>query len=379
MSSAVMARIGRIALALGVLVVLVWLALRLHSIITAFAVAFVIAYVLNPMANALERLYSRLFARVRFLGPRGLAVGTLCIAVVLALVAVCVFVVPAVYQQVAETVVKLPSYAETLRTRIEPTVQRFNLRYPVVYEELRRRVAETVRNHLPEIVAPLTHVIGAAFSSGLSLVLSVLNLIIVPVFAVYLLYDMNRITAGLAELVPHRYRAYVYSRARAVDGLLSAFVRGQLTVCLMLGAFYAIALSACGVPMGGAVGLIVGFFNLIPYMSTALGLPLTLLLSWVDDQSWQALVAVTVVYFFGQIVEGNIVTPRIVGGRLGLHSIVVVLAVLVGGTLFGFVGMLIAVPTTAALSVFWEDLRSWYLGSSLYQGGAPPAGPPAAA
>jgi predicted PurR-regulated permease PerM len=372
-------RIGRIALALGALALLVWLALRLHSIITAFAVAFVIAYVLNPVANALERLYRRLFGRVHVFGARGLAVGTLCIAVVLALVAVGVFVVPTVYQQVAETVVKLPGYAETFRARVEPTIQRFNLRYPAAYEELRRRVAETVRNHLPEIVAPLTHVVGTAFSSALALVLTVLNLIIVPVFAVYLLYDMNRITAGLAELVPHRFREYVYSRARAVDSLLSAFLRGQLTVCLLLGSFYAIALSACGVPMGGAVGLIVGFFNLIPYMSTALGLPLTLLLSWLDDQSWQALVAVTVVYFFGQIVEGNIVTPRIVGGRLGLHSIVVVLAVLVGGTLFGFVGMLIAVPTTAALSVFWDDLRAWYLGSSLYRGAAPPTGPPAAA
>jgi len=372
MSGSAMARVGRLALLLGVVVVSVWFVLRVRGILTSFALAFAVAYVLNPGANWLERIYARVFGRVRALSPRGLAVGTLCIAVVFVVAAVCVFVVPTVYQQVSETVTKLPGYAETLRARVEPAIQSLNLRYPAAYEEIRRRAEEGVRNHLPEIVAPVTHVIGAAFSSVLSFVLMVLSLVLVPVFAIYLLYDMNRITAGLADLVPHRYRDYVYSRVKEVDRLLAAFVRGQLTVCLILGSYYAIALSLCGVPMGGAVGLVVGFFNLIPYMSTALGLPLTLLLSWLDAQSWQRLAAVAIVFLLGQTVEGNIITPRIVGGRLGLHSVVIMLAVLVGGTLFGFVGMLIAVPTTAILSVFWGDLRAWYLGSELYRRGAPP-------
>jgi predicted PurR-regulated permease PerM len=373
MSASGMARVGRLALLLGAVAVSVWLVLRVRGILTSFALAFAVAYVLNPGVNGLERVYARIFARVRVLSPRGLAVGTLCIAVVLAVAAVGVFVVPTVYQQVSDTVTKLPAYAETLRARMEPAIQRLNLRYPAAYEEIRRRVEEAVRNHLPEIVSPVSHVIGAAFSSVLSFVLTILSLILVPVFAIYLLYDMNRITAGLAELVPHRYREYVYSRVKEVDRLLAAFVRGQLTVCLILGTYYAIALSLCGVPMGGAVGLVVGSFNLIPYMSTALGLPLTLLLSWLDAQSWQRLVVVAIVFLFGQTVEGNIITPRIVGGRLGLHALVIMLAVLVGGTLFGFVGMLLAVPITAVLSVFWGDLRAWYLRSGFYRGGTSPA------
>jgi predicted PurR-regulated permease PerM len=366
-------RAARLALLLGVAALLVWFVLRVRGLVTSFASAFAIAYLLNPGVNGLERVYARMFGRVRMLSARGLAVATLSVVVILAVAAVCVFVVPAVYQQVSDTVVKLPGYAQTARTRVEPAIQRLNLRYPAAYEEMRRRVGETVRNHLPEIVAPVTHVIGAAFSSVLSFVLTVLNLLLVPVFAIYLLYDMNRITAGLAELVPHRYREYVYGRAEKVDRLLASFVRGQLTVCLILGAYYAIALSLCGVPMGAAVGLLVGSFNLIPYMSTAVGLPLTLLLSWLDAQSWQRLVIVTILFFFGQAVEGNFITPRIVGRRLGLHALVVMLAVLLGGTLFGFVGMLLAVPTTAVLSVFWEDLRAWYLGGSFYRGPAPPA------
>jgi predicted PurR-regulated permease PerM len=129
-----------------------------------------------------------------------------------------------------------------------------------------------------------------------------------------------------------------------------------------------VALTLCGVPMGLLVGFAIGFFNLIPFMSYILGLPLALALSWIDDQSLAALGAVAVVFLLGQFVEGNFVTPRIVGESLGLHAVVIMLAVLVGGTVFGFVGMLVAVPVTASLSVFWKDLRDLYLRSDFYRG-----------
>jgi len=153
-----------------------------------------------------------------------------------------------------------------------------------------------------------------------------------------------------------------------VDRLLSAFARGQVAVCLLLGAFYSVGLSLCGVPMGLVVGFVIGLFNLVPFMSYILGLPLALLLSWLDDQSGQKLLAVAAVFAIGQFVEGNFVTPRIVGQSLGLHAVVIMLAVLVGGTMFGFIGMLLAVPVTAALSVFWIDLRDLYLRSAFYRG-----------
>ncbi len=212
---------------------------------------------------------------------------------------------------------------------------------------------------------------SSAFSSVLSFVLTVLNLVVVPIFAIYLLFDMNHIQAGVAELVPHRVRPYVYSRVGQVGTLLSAFVRGQITVCLILGSYYAVALTACGVPMGIPLGFLVGFFNMIPFMSYVLGLPLALLLSWVDSQEPARLLVVAAVFTFGQFVEGNFITPRIVGESLGLHAVVVMLAVLVGGSLFGFLGMFLALPTTAALSVFWDDLRAAYLRSDFFQRGSP--------
>ncbi len=362
----------KVALAAAVLVLLFWAFHRLREVLTPFAIAFAVAYFLNPPVNAMERGLARLLRRLPFLrrrlNPRMVAVGILAVAVVLAVALVLLFVVPAAYHQASDTAAKVPEYLKVLRAKVEPAYQRLHLQYPEQTEEAQTRALTFLKDNLPQILSPITPALKRAFSSLLSFVLTLLNLFIIPVFAFYLLYDMNAIRAGVLDLVPERYRPYLSSRVGEVDHLLSAFVRGQITVCLILGSFYSVTLTWCGVPMGLLVGMAIGFFNLIPFMSYILGLPLALLLSWLDDQSLPALGAVAAVFVVGQFVEGNFVTPRIVGENLGLHAVVIMLAVLVGGTLFGFIGMLVAVPTTAALSVFWADLRDWYLGSDYYRG-----------
>lgn len=352
-----------------------WGLYALRDPLTPFAVALALAYFLNPLVNGMERMFVRTLGRAPAavrdrLDARMLAVGLLAFVVLMVVVAVVLVVVPQVYQQVSETVAKLPDYVNRLRARLEPAYQRLHLKYPEQVDAAQERLQATLRTALPGLLSPVTRAMGRAFSSVLSFVLTVLNLVIIPVFAVYLLYDMNHIREGTKGLVPLRSRPYVYSRLGQVDRLLSAFARGQITVALILGSFYAIALTLCGVPMGLLVGFVVGLFNLIPFMSTILGLPLALLLSWIDDQSLSRLVAVAAVFAFGQFVEGNFITPRIVGQSLGLHAVVIMLAVLVGGSLFGFIGMLLAVPVTAALSVFWADLRNLYLRSEFYRGPA---------
>jgi predicted PurR-regulated permease PerM len=362
----------KVALTAAVLAFLLWGLYRLKEVLTPFAIAFAVAYFLNPPVNAMERGLARLLKRLPFLrrrlNPRMAAVGILAVTVVLAVALVLLFVVPAAYHQASDTAAKVPEYLKVLRAKVEPAYQRLHLQYPEQTEEAQKRALTFLKDNLPQILSPMTRGLSTAFSSLLSFVLTLLNVFIIPVFAFYLLYDMNEIRAGVRELVPVRYRPYLSSRLGEVDHLLSAFARGQVTVCLILGSFYAIALTSCGVPMGLLVGMAIGFFNLVPFMSYILGLPLALLLSWLDDQSLSTLGAVAVVFVVGQFVEGNVVTPRIVGETLGLHAVVIMLAVLVGGTLFGFIGMLVAVPTTAALSVFWADLRDWYLGSDYYRG-----------
>ena len=357
----------RALLAVAAIVLLLRALEAVREVLTPFAVAFALAYFLNPAASALERALERPGRRIH---PRTVAVGVIALFALLALVAVLLFVLPAVYHQLADAVTKLPGWLRALRGRLEPVYQRLNLRYPEQTERVRERAVAVVHERLPGLVAPITHAATRAFTSVVALALALLHLVVVPVFTVYLLHDMNHIPHGLAELVPLRHRPWVYSRMAEVDRRLSAFARGLVTVCLILGSFYALTFTVLGVPMGLLLGIAIGFFHAIPFLSAALGLPLVLLLSWLDDQSLRRLVAIVVLFAFANLVDHNFISPRLVGHRIGLHPVVVILAVLVGGTAFGFFGMLLAVPTTAALSVFWADLRERYLASPFYRGPA---------
>ncbi len=362
----------RVVLGLAAVALVVAALLRLAGVLTPFAVAFALAWLLNPGVYALERFFARRTWLRKRVDPRTVAVGVLVLGVAAALTLAVALVVPALVHQIADAGAKVPGYARVLLTRLEPLIERLNLKYPTEAEEVRKRLQEAAQENWVQILNSLVKGVTTAFSSVLGFVLSFLNLVVVPVVAIYLLYDMNHIKEAAKALVPPRFRGYVFSRGGKVAALIAAFVRGQITVALILGVFYAIALTACGVPMGLPVGFLIGFFNLVPFMSYVLGLPLALLLSWVDDQDPTRLLVVAVVFTVGQFVEGNFITPRIVGDTLGLPAVVIMLAVLVGGTLFGFLGMLLAVPVTAALAVFLGDLRDLYLKSAFYEAEAPP-------
>jgi predicted PurR-regulated permease PerM len=358
----------RLVLILASLGLLLWLLQVLRAVATSFALGFALAYFLNPAVNVIEaRFNSWLRALPRLARhARSLAVALLGFLVLISLAIFILVVVPAAIEQVKETARRLPVWTETVRSKVEPIIQDLNIHYPDEVEMVRNRLREEVQQHLPNLVKPVGAVVGHIFSSALAFALFLIHIVVIPVFAFYLLYDMNEIEERCKNLVPPRHREYVLTRVREMDRLLSAFVQGQLLVCLLMGIFYGVALTFCGLPMGLLVGFLTSFFSLIPYMSTALGLPLVVILSLLDQHSGSAALQVASVYVLGHVVEGHFVTPRLMAGRLGLHPIVVMLAILVWGTLLGFIGMLIAVPMTAALSVFWVDVKSAYLGSSFY-------------
>jgi predicted PurR-regulated permease PerM len=338
-----------------------------REVLTPFLIAFGLAYFLNPLVNGLERVSARGGAGQR---ARTTAVMLIAVLLLLALVCVVVFVIPAVTHQVTYAIGRLPDWLRAMRGRLEPVYERLNLRYPEQTEVVRQRAMEALHEKLPGLVTPVTHAMTRAFTSLLAFVLAVLHLLVIPVFTLYLLHDMNHIQRGLAELVPPRHRPYVYSRMAEVDGRLSAFARGLVTVCLIMGTFYGASFTLLGVPMGLLVGFAMGFFHLIPFMAAAVGLPIVVLLSWLEDGSPRRVLAILALFALSNLVEHNVLSPRLVGHRIGLHPVVVILGVLVAGTAFGFFGMLLAVPTMATLSVFWADLRDAYLSSALYRGGA---------
>jgi predicted PurR-regulated permease PerM len=366
----------RILLFVVSLGLVLWLLDALSTVLTSFALGFALAYLMNPAVNWMEADFDRFLSRMpavrRHLRPRALSVLVLAVGALVALAAFFFLAVPAAIDQVKDTAKRLPAWADTLKSKVEPIVQDLDFRYPDEAEAVRLRLRSEIQENLPKLVRPLGSLVGHVFSNALSLTLFLIHVVVIPVFAFYLISDMNEIQARAKDLVPPRYREYVFTRVREVDRLLAAFVQGQLLVCFAMGIFYGVALTLCRLPMGLVVGFLTSFFSLVPYMSTALGLPLVVVLSLLDQHSGAAALRVAAVYVLGHLVEGHFITPRLMGGKLGLHPVVVMLAILVWGTLFGFVGMLIAVPATAALSVFWDDLKVAYLRSPFYLG-APPA------
>ena len=268
----------------------------------------------------------------------------LAVVALLVFLAVVLFVIPALYHQLAEAVAKVPDYLNSLRARLDPMIERLNMRFPQESAEVRTRFQELVRTHMLDVGNRVSDLLGATFVSAFTLLLAVLHLLIVPVFGIFLLFDMNHIKDGAIDWVPPRFRDYVATRLGQVDTVLGAFVRGLVTVCAIMGTIYAVGFTIIGVPMGLLVGVAVGFFNVVPFMSYALGMPLALLLSWLDDQNPQRLLAVFAICSVGQFVEANWITPKVVGDKLGVHAVIILLAVLIGGSLFGVLGMLLALP-----------------------------------
>ena len=351
---------------------------RMLAGLTPFLAAFAIAYFLNPSLNRFEARVAPLLVRLPLLGkrlnPRAVSVLITLLSVATIAVAIVILAVPALLLQVDEAARGLPRMIQNVKTRVEPLLERVNVRYPDETAQIRAVVEEKVKEKLPDLLAPVTHLLRFALESTFSFFSLFIHLFVVPVFAGYLLLDMNRIRAGLAEYIPPRIRPWLVGRLLEVDVLLAAFVRGQVTVCFILALFYGVALSLLGVPLGLVVGFCIGFFNLVPFMAFVAGLPLALVIAWAGDCGSNTLFWIVVVFLVGKFSDIYVLSPRIVGESLGLHSIVVILVLLLGGEYFGFAGLLLAVPATAAFSVFWDDLTEAYKRSRFY--GAADGPPP---
>ncbi len=335
------------AAAVALLVVL-WL---LGDVILPFIVGGAIAYFLDPVADRLERAgLSRVAATV-----------FIFILLILVVVAVGLVVFPVLVQQATELVQAAPELFGQLRDFLIA-------RFPSVMEEeapLRNSlvsVGETIQARGAELLQGL-------LSSAAGVVNILVFLVVVPVVAFYLLLDWDRMVARLDDLLPREHAPTIRRLAGEIDRTLASFVRGQGTVCLILGTFYAVALMAIGLNFGLVVGLVAGLLTFIPYVGAivggALSIGLALFQFWGD---WWWIVAVALVFQVGQLVEGNILTPKLVGSFVGLHPVWLIFALTAFGALFGFVGLLVAVPLAAAIGVLVRYGIERYKHSPLYRG-----------
>lgn len=351
----------------GGLVAVVVVLIVFSDIFLPLLLGFGLAYLLDPAVTWLERKGWR----------RSLAVVVLALVLILVITGFFLYLVPAMGEEVRRMGKRLPEYGERLRSQVEPLLDRVQARYPEQFVEMRDRAIETARENLPRLASSVGRWLSEIFDSLLGFILFLLNLIFVPVFAFYLLVDFPKVKRGMAELVPVPYRDVVVDRVREVDEAVASFLRGQLTIAMILAFINSLGLVLLGVPLGLVIGIVAGFANMIPYMSLVVGLLPAVLLSWAEHGSWVRVILVVAVFSGGQLLEGTFLSPRILGKSVNLHPVWVLLAIIVGGSFFGIFGMLIAVPAAAAIQVFLRHWLESYRTSRIYQGEeSPPPGQP---
>ena len=323
----------------------------LGDVILPFVVGGAIAYFLDPVADRLEAMgLSRVASTV-----------IIAVLATLAFVIGALIVIPLFVEQTVELGNEIPRILKQLQDYL-------NTRFPELIDP-----NSTVRKSLDEFGEMVRSNAGAlveqVFQSAMGVVSAVVFIVVTPVVAFYLLLDWDNMIARIDELLPRDHRETIRRLAREVDTVISGFVRGQLSVCLILGAFYAVALMLVGLKFGLVVGVIAGLLTFIPYVGSVVGGALSIGLAifqfW-DQPIWIAVVAG--IFMLGQAVEGNILTPKLVGGSVGLHPVWLLFALSAFGTLFGFVGMLVAVPVSAVIGVLVRFAVEQYKSGRLYWG-----------
>jgi predicted PurR-regulated permease PerM len=334
------------------LVLMLWL---LSEILLPFIAGAAIAYLLTPVTDRMERL-----------GVNRLAAALLIITVVvMAIVLVILLVAPILGGQLSSFIEKLPDYVGKLQSLLNDQSR------PWVQKLLGAGINtdKTFGDLVTQGAGWLTTFLKSLWSGGRAL-LSVFSLIVVtPVVAFYLIYDWHRMIRTADNWIPVHQRDTVRRLAREVDAAISGFVRGQSAVCLILGSFYAVALTLSGLNFGLLIGLISGIITFIPYVGSMTGLILALGVA--VAQFWpeySSILFVLGIFLVGQFVEGNLLAPKLVGESVGLHPLWLIFALLAFGYLFGFVGLLVAVPLAATIGVLVRFALQRYRESALYTG-----------
>ncbi|MGH8729200.1 MAG: AI-2E family transporter [Burkholderiales bacterium] len=324
----------------------------LSPILTPFLLAAILAYMGDPLVDRLEA------GRV----PRTLGVLIVMALLTGSVVLVLVILVPLFEEQAVILMQNFPKYLETLRLHLSPWLERLGIDIKLDIAGIR----EAFRESFPAAQGLARRLIPTLTTGGLALIEFVTNLVLMPVVLFYVLRDWDRIVAAIDGVIPLRWRDETRSLARDVDNVLGQFLRGQLSVMFLLAGFYVTGLWVVGLDFALPIGILAGLLTFIPYLGAIVGFVLATLAGLIQFQSFTGLIPVWIVFFLGQFLEGMVVTPWLVGDRIRLHPVLVIFALLAFGKLFGFFGVLLALPVSAALMVGFRRLHRTYTESPLY-------------
>jgi len=346
-------------IAIAVFVALLWF---LGDVILPFVLGGAIAYCLDPIADRFEKLGC----------SRVISVTIITLVALLIFLLLVLLIIPTLVRETTALIQQVPTFIDGIQTMLSD-------RFPTLADE-----GSTIRQQLDKIAVMIQErggeLVNTIFTSALGILNVMVLVVVVPVVAFYLLLDWDNMVARIDELLPRDHVQTIRRLAREMDNTLASFIRGQGTVCLVLGLYYAIALSLAGLNFGLVIGFIAGLISFIPYVGALVGGVLAIglaLFQWwgvvpADDggmtTDWLRIGIVGVIFMVGQFLEGNILTPKLVGGSIGLHPVWLLFALSVFGSLFGFVGLLVAVPVAALLGVLARFGIEQYRSGRLYQG-----------
>jgi predicted PurR-regulated permease PerM len=339
-----------VAIALG-LGILLWL---LSPVLTPFLLGAILAYILQPGVAWLVR------RRV----PRGLAALLMMLMFALLLTVFVLLVLIVVQKEGPQLKQQVPAFFAHMHDLLQPQLVTFGVTDALDFASLRDMVMSRIEGSAQTVAL---YAWTSIRTSSNVMITIIGNVVMVPLVLFYLLYDWNAMLARVQVFVPRRLLDKTTQLAVDMDRMLSQYLRGQLLVMAVLAVYYAAALFIAGFEIALPVGIFTGLAVFIPYIGFATGLILALLAAALQFGDWYGFGAVAVVYGVGQILEGFFLTPRLVGERIGMHPLAVIFALLAFGQLFGFFGVLLALPVSAILSVALREMRAGYLASALYK------------
>ncbi|MFI3241272.1 MAG: AI-2E family transporter [Alphaproteobacteria bacterium] len=334
-----------------ILVVFSFLLYTLRPVLMPFVAGIILAYLLDPVADKLERLKIN----------RGIASILTLIFAVLIFVPIVITICTIINSQLSSFAPLIPEYANKLVGKIALLQDQF----PALQtDKIRDYLNENLSNTLRVLIKLLQKILVSSAS-----IFNVLSLLLItPIVAFYMLRDWDKFLSKIEGLLPKKSKNNIKIQAQEINSTLASFIRGQSLVCLLLGFMYATGLYFCKLELGILVGFLAGIISFIPYVGSITGFVISILIASIQFTTIPPILCVIAVFMVGQFIEGNFLTPKLVGDSVGLHPVWVMFALLAGGVLLGFLGLLLAVPVAAIIGVLLKHLIKDYKKSSLYKG-----------
>lgn len=331
-----------------------WLAYLLAPVLTPFVISMTLAYLGDPLTDRLERY--RL--------SRTLAVTVVFLTMTLAFILILLWLIPQLERQLESFIDSLPAYAQFLNETATPWLnRRFDLDIKPFDTQ---SIVDMIKSHWQTAGGAAKSLLSSLSHSGGVVLGWLMNLLLIPVVTFYLLRDWDILISRLHALVPRRIAPTVAKLTSEFDTVLSAFLRGQFYVMLALGGIYSVGLGLVGLDLALLIGMTSGLLSFVPYLGTAVGIFSASLAALLQFQDALHLIWVLAVFSVGQMLEGMVLTPLLVGDKIGLHPVAVIFAIMVGGQLFGFMGILLALPVASMVMVMLRHAHEWYKDSEFY-------------